>query len=441
MTAPAPESDAGAAGGADGHPVVTAVLRSRERVLLLQRSDAVAEFPGRWAFVSGSMETDDPEREARREIAEETGLADAVTRVRTGRTLTVTDDGRTWAVTPMLFDCDREAVSLNPESDAAEWVHPTAVLRRKTVPDAWRAYEAVAPSVASITGDAAHGAATLSRRALAVLRDRAGRLATRGNDGWDELTDLARRLRSARPGMAPIANRIDRAMAVAAGLADGSATGAIESPRSAAAVETAAIAGIERAWIADRRAASRLADRIDGETVLTVSRSGTVERALRRGDPAAVYVAASAPGGEGIDLAEALAGTARVTVHTDAAVAHLLATADIDRVAVGCDAILPDGRCVNKTGTRAAAIAAMHEGVPVTVAASTDKLRHDDGVQIEHGPSSAVYDGDAPIDVCNPTFDVTPADHVEVLTERGQLDAADLGELADDLAALSAWAE
>jgi hypothetical protein len=55
-----------------------------------------------------------------------------------------------------------------------------------------------------------------------------------------------------------------------------------------------------------------------------------------------------------------------VTVHTDAAVAHVLATHDVDAVVVGADAVLSDGRVVNKTGTRAAAIAAANEGGPCT---------------------------------------------------------------------------
>jgi ribose 1,5-bisphosphate isomerase len=449
----------GDATAAEGRDVITAILRNGGRVLVLQRSDAVAEFPGRWAFVSGAMETDDPERDARREIAEETGLDDAVSLVRTGRPLTVRDGDRTWTVHPLLFDCDRRSVALNPESAAAEWVPPTAVLRREAVPDAWEAYAAVAPSVGSITADADHGAATLSIRALDVLRDRAGLLAASEDDGWPELADLARRLRTARPGMAPLRNRIDRAMAVASGLV--AADWPIESipgvPQpgegdeepaddpTPAAVERAAIAGIERALCADRRAAAHLAARIADETVLTVSRSGTVERALRRGSPEAVYVARSDPGGEGVHLAEALAtadtGPPTVTLHADAAMAHVLADSDVDRVVVGSDALLPDGRAINKVGTRTAAVAATREGVPTTVAAATDKLRPDGTVRTEQGPRSEIYDGDSAIEVHNPTFDVAPADTVEILTERGLLDPAELRDIADDIAALADWME
>jgi len=437
---------------------VTAILRNAGRVLLLKRSDAVAEFPGQWAFVSGAVETDDPVHDARREIAEETELADAVSLVRAGRPLTVRYGDRTWTVHPLLFDCDRRSVALNRESAAAEWVPPTAVLRRETVPDAWEAYAAVAPSVGSITADADHGAAMLSIRALAVLRDRAGLLAASGDDGWAELADLARRLRSARPGMAPLGNRVDRAMAVASELvaADwpiesipgvpasmGGGEGPVDAP-TAASVERATIAGIERAVFADRRAAAQLADRIAGETVLTVSRSGTVERALRLGAPEAVYVARSDPGGEGVDLAEALAANdtaSTITLHADAAIAHVLADCGVDRVVVGSDAVLPDGRALNKVGTRTAALAAAREEVPTTVVASTDKLRPDGTARIEQGPRSEIYAGEGPIEVYSPTFDVAPAETVEILTERGVRGPSELRRVADDIAALADWME
>jgi hypothetical protein len=82
--------------------------------------------------------------------------------------------------------------------------------------------------------------------------------------------------------------------------------------------------------------------------------------------------------------------------------------------------VLPDGSVVNKTGTRAAALAAHREGVPLYAVALTDRVATDETVPLESGDRAAVYDGDAPVDVRNPTFDVTPPDLVErVVTERG----------------------
>ena len=57
--------------------VVTCFLTHRGRILLLKRSDRVGSYRGRWAGVSGYMETE-PDAQALVEIFEETGLAAGV---------------------------------------------------------------------------------------------------------------------------------------------------------------------------------------------------------------------------------------------------------------------------------------------------------------------------------------------------------------------------
>jgi translation initiation factor 2B subunit (eIF-2B alpha/beta/delta family) len=221
-------------------------------------------------------------------------------------------------------------------------------------------------------------------------------------------------------------------------------------------VERAAHEGIGRALDADRRAARTMADRVTGECVLTLSRSGTVERALVGETPEAeteegagtgptrVVVAESRPAREGVGVAERLADAGvDVTLVTDAAVAHVLSGGlghGIDRVVVGADTLFPDGSVLNKTGTRGVAMAASNEGVSVDVVAATDKVATTAAVEGEEGPAEAVYDGDADVDVANPTFDRTPAAFVDgVVTERGVLDAEGVAEVADELRALAAW--
>jgi len=410
--------------------VVTAFCRHDGEVLLCRRSEHAGTYVGRWGAVSGLAE-DDPDEQVRVEIREETGFeADEMELVRTGATVGVVDEAvdRHWVVHPYLFNVDHREVVSNEEVETTEWVHATEVLRRDCVPALWRAYERVAPSVRSITADGEHGAAYLSVRALEVLRDRAGVL--RDEDAppaaaCDELADLARRLRNARPTMAVLENRVNRAMATA--------------DRDAASLESAAMDGIDRAVRVDVDAAERAAALVGDSTVLTLSRSGTVLSALREADPRTVFVAESRPDREGVGVAEALLEEGPVTLLTDAAVGHVLATADVDCVLVGADAVLPDGRVVNKTGTRLAAVAAAHEEVPVFVACATDKLRTDDVLNSESGRRSAVYDGDAALSVVNPTFDVTPPHLVDaVVTERGEVDP---GAIADVAAALAELAE
>ncbi len=403
----------------DPTDVVTAFLRNDGELLLLRRSDAVGTYRGQWGGVSGYAEGD-PDGQVRREIREETGVdPDRCSPVRSGRPVVVEDADldRTWRVHPYLFDCPTREVTLSEEHDAVEWAPAPAMLDRETVPALWETYERVAPDPRSIAADDAHGAAYLSVRALEVLRDRAA-LARSEDVTVDELRDLAARLRRARPSMAVLHNRVNRAVAGATGPED---------------VERRATEGIAAAVAADREAAAEAATLL-GDAVLTLSRSGTVRATIERAAPERVYVAASRPGGEGREVAAALARETDATVSlcADAAVAGVLATEPVDCVLVGADTVLPDGRVVNKTGTRGAALAAAHEGIPTYAVAAADKVGVDEAVSLESGTGAGLYDGDADVDVLDPIFDVTPADAVTVVTERGVLDAAAVRSVAAD---------
>ncbi|GAB7019286.1 initiation factor 2B [Halostagnicola bangensis] len=450
--------------------VVTAFVRNRGEVLLLCRSDAVGTYTGQWGGVSGFAEGD-PAEQVRVEIAEETGLEDEVSLVRSGRELRVTDEEleREWVVHPYLFECDSRDVALSAEHDEFEWVSPTVAFDpdgleeqsdtnpsevagvddRQTVPKLWEAYERVAPSVRSVAADDEHGAAFLSIRALEVLRDRAGLLIGERDDVGvdpdeerDELAELARRLLESRPSMAVLRNRVNRAMAGATTEVESDEPVADDSKADAVAILESTIAGIDRAVEADRGAAETAAELIEGDTVLTLSRSGTVLEALESSSPSRVFVAESGPAREGVAVAETLANEVPVTLHTDAAAASVLAREEVDRVLVGADTILPEGSVVNKTGTRSIALAAAREGVPVSVVAATDKVSTRSEVNIESGSRDAVYGGDASIDVLNPTFDVTPADCAsEYVSERGVLERVDVESVAEELREVAAWLE
>ncbi|AFZ73464.1 NUDIX domain-containing protein [Natronobacterium gregoryi] len=427
----------------DTDHVVTAFLRRRGKALLLCRSDTVDTHRGMWGGVSGFPEGD-PDEQVVAEIRDETGLEETdVSFVRAGRPVEVADEdtAREWVVHPFLFDCDDPDIELSEEHDEYAWLPATTILEAvgedlETVPTLWTAYERVAPTVRSITADDEHGAATLSIRALEVLRDRAGVLvAERDEFGVDpegerdELAELAGRLLEARPAMAVLRNRVNRVMAEA-DLDDG-----------ASAVLESTLEGIDRALAADDEAAATASEVIDG-TVLTLSRSSTVGDTLRQGDPSRVFVAESRPAREGVDVAEELAADLEcpVTVHTDAAVAHVLEREAVDRVLVGADTIRPDGAVVNKTGTRAAALAASHEAVPVTVVAATDKVSTREEHNLESGDRAAVYDGDTALDVLNPTFDVTPPAVVDaVAAERGLLEDDGIEDVVAELRDLESW--
>ncbi|MFC7131979.1 MULTISPECIES: NUDIX domain-containing protein [Salinibaculum] len=418
----------------DERAVVTCFLRHEGAVLLLRRSEAVGSYRGQWGGVAGHAEGD-PAAAARQEIREETGLDPDrdVTLVRRGEPFTVEDDerGTRWVVHPFLFDAATREVTVDWETAAYEWVAPTAILHRETVPDLWTSYDRVRPTVDTVASDREHGAAYISVRALEVLRDEAALVAVDGNDtdgGWSRVAETARALLAARPSMSVVRNRVNCVMHVAS------------EARTASAVEHTAATAIEQAVTADRRAAECAAERIAGQRVATFSRSGTVLTALEPGHPEAVLVAESNPGREGVDVAERLAGSTDVTLAGDAGLAHALAEWDADALLVGADTVLADGRVVNKVGTRGAAIAASFEGIDVYVVAAADKLSPDGHIDLEPRAPEELYDGEAALTVLNPTFDVTPPDCIDaVVTERGVLDAPAVKELAGQHRSHADW--
>ena len=456
--------------------VVTVFLRNEGEVLLLCRSEDVGPYPGRWGGVAGHAEGD-ADGAAREEVCQETGIDPAtIDLARRGEPFPVADGEFAWRVHPYLFDCPTREVEPNYETAEYEWVPPTEILRRETVPDLWISYDRVRPTPETVAADTEHGAAYLSLRALECLRDEAALAVERGGD-WDDLAAVAEDLLAARPSMAVVANRIDRAMHEASdererdategsvpkrrtgsesgtqpkgasrngeGGAERPGSHATREPRGPQAVERAAAEGHRRARTADAEAA---APDPDWERVLTLSRSGTVRRALL--DAPALeraLVAESRPAREGVGVAERLAAGREhdrelaVALHTDAAVAHVLATHEVDAVVVGADAVLADGSVVNKTGTRGAALAADRERIPFEVVCASDKIAPGEDPHLESGPPEAVYDGDADLEVLNPTFDVTPPDLVTaVRTERGVLDAEGVREVAREHADLGDW--
>ncbi|MFC7097007.1 NUDIX domain-containing protein [Halobaculum marinum] len=409
--------------------VVTAFLRSRGAVLLVKRSDTASTYPGRWAGVSGYVE-DDPDDsldDARREVREETGIeAAALTLVRRGDPVRVDDAEGSFTVHPVLFDCATRAVDPSEELAATEWVQPTAMLARETVPRLWDAYRAVGPTPETVAADRTHGSAFVSVRALEALRDEAAALAL-ADGSWDDLADTARRLRDARPGMTVLATRVNRVLA--------------EAAATPTAVRDRAVDAVAAAVDADDRAASEAAALLsecdDGtdSAVLTLSRSGTVAETLDRLD-GPVFVAESVPGGEGRDVAASLAADGRaVTLVPDAAVASLLATGRVDAAVVGADAVFPDGSVANKVGTRGLALAAAREGVPVYAVTARDKVAPTDAFH----PERADFDGPEGVATYAPLFDRAPAEAVTVVTEDGVLDAAAVRETAAVHRAQAEW--
>ncbi|MCL7416969.1 MAG: initiation factor 2B-like protein [Halalkalicoccus sp.] len=393
--------------------VVVGFLRAGGEVLLCRQVADTNASDGRWGVPSGTVEGESSADDVAYGIQREWATGDAAL-VRVGDPVTVGES----RLHPYLFDCESNETS---EGIDSEWVHATEIRRRETRDGLWRAYRAVSPTVGSVREDRTHGSAYVSVRALEVLRDRAGE----GAD-WSALVERATALLEARPSMAALENRVNRAMTGASGT------------ENAAVLERAAREGIDRALAADGRAAGNAAEHVSG-TVLTLSRSGTVEEALSVGDLDRVIVLESRPNREGVDVAERLVDALDVTVTLDAAVAHVME--GVDSVLVGADTVLADGSVINKVGTRTAAVAAAHEGVPVYAVAAVDKISPSSEPVLESVDRGALTDDERVAVEC-PLFDRTPPDLVTgVITEEGVLATTGIAQRATEHARRSRWKE
>ena len=114
--------------------VVTSIVRSKGRILLLRRSSKVGSYRGQWAGVSGYIEHDEPdENAARREMAEEVGL-EVAKLVRRIQPEMFRDVDIVWCVHPFLFEAKDPKVRIDWEHQSYEWVSPKDVAAYPTVP-------------------------------------------------------------------------------------------------------------------------------------------------------------------------------------------------------------------------------------------------------------------------------------------------------------------
>lgn len=107
--------------------VVTCFLESNGEILLLRRSRRVGSYQGRWAGVSGYVDTT-PDDQALTEIREETGLQpEDLELLRKGEPLPVEDEelGVRWLVHPYLFHIkDRNKIRTDWEHRETRWILP-----------------------------------------------------------------------------------------------------------------------------------------------------------------------------------------------------------------------------------------------------------------------------------------------------------------------------
>ncbi len=115
--------------------VVTCFLECDARILILRRSQMVGSYQGRWAGVSGYVETTADEQTLI-EIEEETGLCPKdVELVKKGSPLEAEDEDIKWVVHPYLFRIkERDKVKIDWEHSNKRWIKPGEIDNYETVP-------------------------------------------------------------------------------------------------------------------------------------------------------------------------------------------------------------------------------------------------------------------------------------------------------------------
>ncbi len=117
--------------------VVTCFLESDGEILILRRSEQVGTYRGRWAGVSGYIETT-PDEQALVEIGEETGLyGEDLKLIKMGEPLSIEDVKLRvkWVVHPYFFHVnDRSKIKIDWEHKEMRWISPKDVDNYQTVP-------------------------------------------------------------------------------------------------------------------------------------------------------------------------------------------------------------------------------------------------------------------------------------------------------------------
>jgi methylthioribose-1-phosphate isomerase len=152
---------------------------------------------------------------------------------------------------------------------------------------------------------------------------------------------------------------------------------------------------------------------------------GVVRSALEAGAKLHLYACETRPYDQGARLTtwECWQDGIPCTLIADSMAAALMVTGEVHAVIVGCDRVAANGDTANKIGTYGLAVLADYHRIPFYVAMPTSTL--DRGcpcgaeIPIEQRPAAELFDA-VPVEVWNPSFDVTPAGLVTAwITEDG----------------------
>ena len=246
----------------------------------------------------------------------------------------------------------------------------------------------IAAKIDDIRLDRMHGAAWLSREAIAVLKLAAEMSEAETIDDFlAEIKGVARRLSAARPAMAPIANNVSRFVyEVLTQFEEGTGLDQLKSLAHAKGDEL--IRDVEKAAL---EAAEKGAEAIeDGDSVMTCSYSSTICRVFKlaklNGKSFEVLVAESKYGSKrygAIAVNELMGQGILAMLVSDNAIRDNISTAK--KVLVGADSILRDGSLINGIPTYELALAAKDCNIPFYSVCETAKFNIQSYFELEPG--------------------------------------------------------
>ena len=279
-----------------------------------------------------------------------------------------------------------------------------------------------------IKKDRTHGASGLARQAAGVLKAAAERSHADSTEQFVcEMRQIAEKLISAKPAMAPIYNIVSRLMSNIAKKA-----GAMDLARA----RQYTISKVDEAVKDSLEAVAQIAEHgseliTAGDTVMTHSYSSTVVAALKKafvkhGNIEVITTRSGAGLSGEITAAELSRHRIPVTFIDDTAIGLYLPR--INKCFVGADRICADGKLVNSIGSYLLAIAAEKSGTPFYVLCETLKfdprISSSEADLEEKAPDEVIKPGRLPpeVRVKNPYFDITPLSLVTgIVTEKGLL--------------------
>jgi len=120
---------------------VTCFLESEGEILILLRSEHVSTYQGKWAGISGSLDSDKTsDEQAIVEIEEETGLSrEHIKLIKKGKPLIIDDDilNIRKVIYPYIFHIHIEArnrIKINWEHKKSKWIKPGDIDKYETMP-------------------------------------------------------------------------------------------------------------------------------------------------------------------------------------------------------------------------------------------------------------------------------------------------------------------